>query len=711
MNDAAERSPSAAGPWPPAGATPARPDDLYALLAARGYQYGPAFQGLRAAWRRGEEIFADITLDSAVGAAAASYLLHPALFDGALHGALLPAEGRQDGLLLPFIWRGVRMRRSGARDVRLHMAPSGDNAVSLTLTDTDGREVASVRSLAFRPVTAEQLDREGQGGTLLRVAWNQVRVSPDDAVKEAHWAFLGTDHLGVTGTLKSAGRQPGIYPSLRALDAGLRDGDAVPDVVAVSCTDETAEARAATQRALVLVQEWLDDERLQDARLVFVTQGAAAARTGEDVPDLAGAAVWGLVRAAQSEHPGRFHLVDVDDVESSGGALVSGVEAGEPQLAVRDGGLSRPRLVRCTPGTSTRRPGTGGTVLVTGGLGALGALVARHLVRRHGVRRLVLLGRRGPATPGAAELTAELAELGAEVRVVACDAADRAALAEVLASVPDRHPLTTVVHAAGVVDDGTVSELTPRKVERVLRPKLNAALNLHELTHCELILFSSVSGLIGSAGQAAYAAANTFLDALAHRRRAIGLPGVSLAWGLWEDGMGADLGTADLARMRRGGLAPLSAAQGLALLDAALSRTEPALAPLRLDDGALRDGGGALPEMFRDLAAPAPGGAPAAGRPTEAEALRERLAKLPEAERDDAVLEFVRAQVAAVLGHQAPGGVDPGREFREIGLDSLTNLELNRRLAVATGLRLPITLSFDYPSPAELAGHLARRLA
>ncbi|MFH8468088.1 type I polyketide synthase [Streptomyces sp. NPDC017991] len=709
MNDPADHVPSAAGPWPPAGAVPVRTDDLYALLAARGYQYGPAFRGLRAAWRRGDEIFADIALDGATGAAA-SYLLHPALFDGALHGALLPSEDRRDTLLLPFIWRGVRIRNSGARHVRLHLVPSGEDAVSLTLTDTEGREVAAVRSLAFRPVTAEQLDREGQGGTLLRVTWNTVRVPSDEAATAAHWAFLGTDHLGVTGALKAAGRQPGSYPSLRDLDAGLRDGDTVPDIVVVSCTDESAEARAATQRALVLVQEWLDDERLGGARLVFVTRGAAAARTGEDVPDLAGAAVWGLVRAAQSEHPGRFHLVDVDDVESFGGALVSGVEAGEPQLAVRDGGLSRPRLVRCPPATPARRPDTGGTVLVTGGLGALGALVARHLVRRHGVRRLMLLGRRGPATPGAGELAAELTGLGADVRVVACDAADRAALERVLASVPDLHPLTTVVHAAGAVDDGTVAELTPRKVERVLRPKTNAALNLHELTHCDLILFSSVSGLIGSAGQAAYAAANTFLDALAHRRRAIGLPGVSLAWGLWADGMGAELGTADLARMRRNGLAPLSAAQGLALLDAALSRTEPALAPVRLDDEALRRGAGFLPEMLRDLAAPAPGGTPA-GRPAEAEALRERLAGLPGAERDAAVLEFVRAEVAAVLGHRAPDGVDPGLEFREIGLDSLTNLELNRRLATATGLRLPVTLSFDYPSPAELAGHLARRLA
>ncbi|PSM40184.1 hypothetical protein C6Y14_25975 [Streptomyces dioscori] len=710
MNVPADHVPSAAGPWPPAGAVPVRTDDLYALLAARGYQYGPAFRGLRAAWRRGEEVFADITLDGATGTASSSYLLHPALFDGALHGALLPSEDRRDALLLPFIWRGVRIRNSGARDVRLRLAPSGDDAVSLTLTDTEGREVAAVRSLAFRPVTAEQLDREGQGGTLLRVAWNTVRLPSDDRPAAAHWAFLGTDHLGVTGALKAAGRQPGIYPSLRDLDAGLRDGGTVPDVVVVSCTDEGAEARAATQRALVLVQEWLDDERLGGARLVLVTRGAVAARTGEDVPDLAGAAVWGLVRAAQSEHPGRFHLVDVDDVESFGAALVSGVEAGEPQLAVRDGGLSRPRLVRCPPGTSARRPDTAGTVLVTGGLGALGALVARHLVRRHGVRRLVLLGRRGPATPGAGELAAELTALGADVRVVACDAADRTALERVLASVPDRYPLTAVVHAAGAVDDGTVTELTPRKVERVLRPKINAALNLHELTRCDLILFSSVSGLVGSAGQAAYAAANTFLDALAHRRRALGLPGVSLAWGLWADGMGAELGTADLARMRRNGLALLTAAQGLALLDAAVSRTEPALAPVRLDDEALRQGAGSLPELLRDLAAPVSGTAPA-GRPAGAEALRERLAGLPVAERDAAVLEFVRAEVAAVLGHQAPEGVDPGLEFREIGLDSLTNLELNRRLATATGLRLPVTLSFDYPSPAELAGHLARRLA
>ncbi|MFC4049742.1 type I polyketide synthase [Actinomadura syzygii] len=695
--------------WPPPDADPVDTADLYARLAERGFRYGPAFRGLRAAWRRGDELFAEIALDPGLSGAAASYLLHPALFDGALHTTLLPAATGPDAPRVPFVWRGVRLGgASGARELRVRVAPDGANAVSLTVTDGEGRPVASVASLALR---APGGGRSGAGAALLRLDW--TALARPSVPGTGALAFLGTDHLGVTGALKAAGRRVELYPSLRALDDGLRAGDAVPETVVVSCTDEAAEVRAATQRALVLIQEWLADERLAGSRLVFVTQGAVAVRDGDDVPDLAGAAVWGMVRSAQSEHPGRFALVDLDDTGSSGPALAAAVDTGEAQLAVRDGRPSRPRLTRVPPAaTSAASPrwDPAGTVLVTGGLGALGALVARRLVREHGVRRLLLLGRRGDATPGAAGLAAELNGLGADVDIAACDAADRPALERVLAAIPAERPLVAVVHAAGVVDDGTVTALTPRRFERVLRPKADAALNLHELTEhlpgCELVLFSSVSGIAGGAGQANYAAANAFLDALAHRRRATGLPGLSLAWGLWEDGMGTGLGAADLTRLRRSGLAPLTADQGLDLLDAALRQDRAVLAPVRLDESALRAGPGALPEVMADLAVSG-----RTVRPSDGPDLRERLAHLSGAEREDVVLEFVRAQVADVLGHSSPDGLDPAREFGELGMDSLTTVELNRRLAARTGLRLPATVAFDHPSAARLAGHLHRLLS
>ncbi|WP_219070955.1 beta-ketoacyl reductase, partial [Candidatus Mycobacterium methanotrophicum] len=179
-----------------------------------------------------------------------------------------------------------------------------------------------------------------------------------------------------------------------------------------------------------------------------------------------------------------------------------------------------------------------GTVVITGGTGMAGSALARHVVVNHGVRQLVLVSRRGPDAPGASELVAELGAAGARVSVVACDAADREALAKVLADVSVQYPLSAVIHAAGVLDDAVVTSLTPQRVDAVLRAKVDAAWNLHELTRdagvSAFVMFSSMAGLVGSSGQANYAAANSFLDGLAVHRRADGLPAISLGWGLWD---------------------------------------------------------------------------------------------------------------------------------------------------------------------------------
>jgi NAD(P)-dependent dehydrogenase (short-subunit alcohol dehydrogenase family) len=333
-------------------------------------------------------------------------------------------------------------------------------------------------------------------------------------------------------------------------------------------------------------------------------------------------------------------------------------------------------------------------------------------VTAQGVRHLILLGRRGPQTPGAAAIAAELAELGADVRLVAADAADRDAMAEVLADIPAAHPLAAVLHCAGVVADATVARLSPSGLDGVFRPKVDAALVLDELVpDCDLILFSSVSGLLGGAGQGNYAAANACLDALAHRRAAAGRRGVSLAWGLWDDGMADQLGSADLDRMARYGMGIMSVPEGLALFTAALNRGgkergEPLLVPLRLNEKTLRSGT-VLPDLLTDLAPAAP--ARAKG-PSDARAFRDALAVLPREEHEDAVVAFVRAQVAAVLGIDGAENVDPNRELAELGFDSLTNLELGRNLSAVTGLQLPATLSFDYPTALELGRHLVRLL-
>ena len=344
-----------------------------------------------------------------------------------------------------------------------------------------------------------------------------------------------------------------------------------------------------------------------------------------------------------------------------------------------------------------------GTVLITGGTSGLGALVARHLAARHNARRLLLVSRSGPDAPGASELVVELAERGCEAEVVACDVADRGALEVLLSAIPPERPLTAVVHSAGVLDDGVIESLTDERVERVMRPKVDAALHLHELTQglelSEFVLFSSAAGLFSGAGQGNYAAANAFLDALAQRRAACGLAGQSLAWGLWEQesAMTSGLGESGRARIERLGVAALSAEQGLELFDSARSAGEALLVAARLDRSALRSQArlGVLPALLGGLVQASARGERAAGA---GGSLARRLAGVPESEWDALILEVVRTQVAGVLGHDSPTRVDPERAFKDLGFDSLSAVELRNRLMRATGLRLPATLAFDHPN-------------
>ncbi|MGW8604955.1 SDR family NAD(P)-dependent oxidoreductase, partial [Streptomyces sp. NPDC055893] len=362
-----------------------------------------------------------------------------------------------------------------------------------------------------------------------------------------------------------------------------------------------------------------------------------------------------------------------------------------------------------------------GTVLVTGATGALGGLVSRHLVTEHGARRLLLLSRRGPDAPDARELAAELTESGAQVTLAACDTADRDALARLL----DGVRLTAVVHAAGVLDDGVITALDPERLDTVLAPKAVAARNLHELTAdhdlAAFVLFSSVMGVIGGAGQGNYAAANAYLDALAQHRRAQHLPALSLAWGMWADsagrpgaaGMAGSLSEADRGRLARTGLAPIDRTEGLALLDAALRMDTAALVPAPLDRATLGALGTQLPTVLRDLAPAAPRPAQAAATaaaPTTA-ALRERLAALAPAEREELLLDLVRVQTAAVLGRSSASGIPADRSFKDMGCDSLTLVELRNRLQTSADLRLPATFLFNYPTPIAVVAHLHTELA
>ncbi|MEU4541679.1 type I polyketide synthase, partial [Streptosporangium sp. NPDC023825] len=475
---------------------------------------------------------------------------------------------------------------------------------------------------------------------------------------------------------------------------GLLDGS--PDAEIAECV--LVEVSAGVREALGVVQGWLAEERFASSRLVVVTRDAVA--VADEAPDPVQAAVWGLVRAAQAEQPGRFVLLDVEagplDADAVGRALASG----EAQVAVRAGAVWMPRLVRTVvaPVEEERAPvfGPEGTVLVTGGTGGLGALAARHLVTAYGVRHLLLAGRRGERAPGVAELVAELTELGAAVEVAACDVGDRDALAGLIAAIPAGQPLSGVVHAAGVLDDGVITALTSERLDGVMRPKADAAWHLHELTReldlSAFVLFSSVAGALGGPGQGNYAAANAFLDALAEYRRSQGLAGTSLAWGLWAiGGMAEELTEADVRRMERMGLKPLSAADGLALFDAALRHDRPALVAARFAQGGN----------------PARAALPRAGT---LNGLAGRLAAMEPAERRSFLSDLVCQEVATVLGHASKEAVQPDRAFQDLGFDSLTAVEFRNRLGTVTGLRLPATLIFDYPTAQAVADYVGAEL-
>jgi polyketide synthase 12 len=1089
--------------WPPPGAVRLEIEDLYGRLAELGVEYGPAFQGLREVWRRGEEIFVEASLSDEQRSAARDFDVHPALLDSALHGIAAArlaggagggeagragdAEPAQGGVGLPFSWTGVRLCSAGAHSLRVHLAAAGEGAVSVAVADgSTGAPVAMVRSLVIRPFSREQLERarRGRGASLLALEWAPIEVQPH--APQTGWATLGAGAARLAAALRAGdasgegaggdhamgadggtperddgahgGAPEGFarYRDLTALRGALDEGAAVPEVVLVDFASDPGEqagegvaelAHRNVHRALELLQAWLADERLADVLLVVLTRGAVAARAGEQVPGLAAATAWGMVHSAQSEHPGRLALVDLDGERASWQALPAALASGERseidrQLAVRDGVVLAPRLtqvgaagalsppedvaqwrlaggergtledlrlVACPevreplaqgqvriavraaglnfrdvvtalglvplrgewdmigsdaagvvmevgPGVRGLEPGdrlmgmvfgafgpvavadqrmlvripagwsfteaaavpgvfltayyalvdlarlqrgerllvhaaaggvgmaavqlarhlgaevfataspakwealeslgfeqaqiassrdagfaeqflaaTGGrgvdvvlnsltrelldaslqllpaggrfiemgktdirdpeqvaadhpgvayrafdvgeagperigemlgeivalfergvleplpirawdvrrapeafrfmsqarhtgkivltlpdppleeqgTVLITGGTGQLGSLVARHLVSEHGVRSLVLASRRGREAPGAGDLEDELTALGARVEIARCDVADRAQLQSLFDRVPSEHPLGAVVHTAGVLDDGVIDSLTPERVDRVLAPKLDAAWHLHELTrHMDLrafVLFSSVSGTLGGPGQSSYAAANVFLDGLAAHRRAQGLPGASMAWGWWApvSEMTGGLSETDLLRIGRAGFEAFSAEEGLELFDAARATGEALTIPVRLNVATLRAraAAGELPALLRGLVR-APARRAAGGQGS----LAIRLAGISGEERRRAVLDLVRGEVAAVLGYDSPAGIDVRRAFRELGFDSLTAVELRNRLHVVTGLRLPATLVFDYPNPEALATHLLEQV-
>ncbi|MDH6145903.1 acyl transferase domain-containing protein/acyl carrier protein [Kitasatospora sp. GP30] len=464
------------------------------------------------------------------------------------------------------------------------------------------------------------------------------------------------------------------------------------------------------------------------APLWVATRGAVSVGASDRLRSAVQAQVWGMGRVAALEHPDRWGgLIDLPEVAGDREvAAFTGILAspdGEDQVAVRAAGAFARRLVR-TPqhrGEPTRPWQPRGTVLITGGAGGAGERVARWAAAR-GAEHLLLLSRRGADAPGGAELTAELTALGARVTFAACDVADREALRLVLEQqIPAEYPLTAVVHTAAVLDDGILDGMTPERFGRVLGPKAVGALNLDALTrHLEpsaFVLFSSLGGTVASSGQANYAAANAFLDALAEQRREQGLPATSIAWGNWgSDGMA---GGEEMQRhLRRHGMSAMDPALAITALQGAVEYGEATVTVADIDwerflPRFTSTRPSRLVEELAEVRRLAASGGAAGGSGTGGsgeQPLAQRLAVLAPAERSAALLDVVRTQVAEVLGHASGDAVEERVAFKEMGFDSLTAVQLRNQLSAATGVQLPATLVFDYPNPAELAAYLRSRL-
>ena len=671
---AATTADALSGPWPPAGCEPVDISQVYERWEQAGLSFGQSFRGLRGLWWREGELFAEVAAPDSV--LPSSFGIHPALLDAALHPLLyteLHTPGtdydHQDQTWLPFSWSGVRLYGAGSGDLRARLVPVGLGSTEVTVADLTGRLVLTADALVTRPLRDAGLTEAvaSRSPKPLRLNWVPVHVeSRVDIPGPQHWTVLRPEATG-----------------------GPAGEVAVP--------------------VLAALREFLGDEGKPESRLAVWTRSAVATGQGEE-PDPAQAAVWGLVRSAQTENPGRILLLDSDttgpDVLPE--VVVAAFAQGEDQVALRGGRAFVPRVTRVVAGPEDSDVPVfgGGAVLVTGGTGTLGAVVARHLVAGHGVRDLVLVSRGGRDVVGAADLVEELVEAGARVQVAACDVSDREALSTLLADVERDRPVTGLVHAAGVLADAPVSSLTDDGLRKALAAKADGAWHLHELLGDRVsafVLFSSVAGVFGGAGQSGYAAANAFLDALAHQRVAQGMAAVSMSWGLWEErsAMTGHLGDRELHRLRQAGMTPLPTAAALRLFDAALTTGEPHLITTSLGTAGLR----------RLTSGPSDAKpVSTAGTGDTVEAFQDQLRNLDTDQRAQQLTDLVRTHTAAVLGHRDQHSLGSGLgvhgTFRDLGMDSLTGIELRNRLREATGVLLPATAVFDHPTPAELAAHL-----
>jgi len=699
-------------------------DDFYERLGQLGHRYTGLFRSLRGTGSdptHSEVVYAEVELPA--GADVGGYGIHPALLEAALQplaGLSDPTRSEDRVPRLVVAFSGVALYATAATALSVRLTRIGEDTFELHATDPDGSPVITIRALT----TCAVPDADG---------WHSSAATPIDGLFELTWqptAENATSSAAQATRWAVCGDTAHLPASLSAeiIHNDLAAVSPCPDVVfwllPHTAQGEAPEAQpdplpglhTLTRYVVGQLQNWFARPDTAYSRLVVVSRHAVKVNADDTAPDLAHAAAWALLHTAQNEHPGRIVLIDTDDTASTAErTLVTALAgpSGEPQLALRDGVPHIARLARPARKDAPVAPpvlAVGGTALITGGTGMLGAIFAEHLVTRYGVKHLLLLSRRGPDAPGVAELQERLAGLGAEVAIVACDTSNPAELSTALGSIPENHPLTVVIHAAGILDDALVTNMSAEQLDAVLSAKADAAWHLHRLTAdrdlAAFVMFSSAAGVLGNPGQANYAAANAFLDALAYHRHQTDRPATSLAWGYWQtpSGMTAQLATGDLTRLTSTGLTPVTGEQGVALFDAALAShaVNVVASPISTVTLARLARQHTLDPMLSGLTHNRPRAAAASPR-----SLATRLAGESPAQRLSALIEIVTATTASVLAHPDPASLDPDRPFKDLGIDSLTALALRNTLTQRTGLVLPATLALDHPTPAAVARHLA----
>ncbi|WP_204038484.1 type I polyketide synthase, partial [Micromonospora qiuiae] len=669
-------TPTTSHPLPeqPTG-TPIDPATLYHTLAQAGLTYGPTFQGLQTAWHDNDHAWATIALPDDTDTT--NYTLHPALLDAALHtiaahqGFADPTPPQDLPIRLPFTFHNVTFHTTGGdttAHVHLTTTPDQPDTVTLHLTNTTGTPIATIKKLTLRPVQPHQLHTTNH--PLYHLTWTPIPTPTTPTTKPPHHLIDLTD---------------------------------IPTDDPLTTTHNTLE------NLLHQLQQHLTNTD-DTTTLTVLTHNAVATNPTQPI-NLTTAAAWGMLRSAQAEHPNRILTIDTDTTPPNPTLLTAAHHTGEPQLAIRGNQLLTPRLTR-TRTTPTPPPplNPDGTILITGGTGTLGAITAHHLATHYGARHLLLASRTGPNKPHITKLKTELETTGATVTITACDTTDPQQLTTLINNIPKKHPLTAVIHCAGILNDATITTMTPTHLHHTLQPKIDAAWHLHQLTQnhplAAFILYSSAAGTIDSPGQANYAAANTFLDALAHHRTTQGQPTTSLAWGLWaqNSNLTTHLNTQNQQRIARTGIHPMTTTHALNLLDQALTTNHPHLLTANINLPALRQQPtNTLPPTLRALT---PTTTPTTKTPT----LTNQLTNQTPQEQQQLILNTIRTHIAAVLGHTNPQHIDEQQPFKDLGFDSLTALELRNRLNTATGQHLPATIIFDHPTPKALTQYLHHRI-